>query len=113
MKRITKANQKAFIELATDIILSKGAESVTARYESVRFELPTKAGNLVITIPEDQDYVLTVFMKFDDPMRANNVFEALSRSTEKLNQFSGKYNIHHFEQVDAIDSLNQHLNGLN
>ena len=109
MKRITKVKQREFIKTATDIILSRGAEIVPARYESVRFELSTKAGNLFITIPEDQDYVLTVFMKFDEPKLATRTFKALSMSTKGLNQYSGKYNIHHFEQVDAIGSLSNRL----
>ncbi len=113
MKRITKAKQKSFIKLATDIILSKGAESVEPRYESTEFELSTKAGNLIITIPEDQEYVLTVFMRFDEPPRANDMFRSLSKSTEKLNQFSGKYNVHHFDEVNALDSIKQHLSLLN
>lgn len=113
MKRITKANQKEFIKLATNIILSHGAKPTESRYESIEFDLPTKAGVLHITVPQDQDIVHTVFMKFKEPTRANNLFHTTGRSAANLNQYSGKYNIHHFKQVDAICSLNQHLNGLN
>ena len=113
MKRITKAKQKAFIEQATETVLSKGAKSVEPRYESTEFELSTKAGNLMITIPEDQDYVLTVFMRFAEPNRANDLFKELGKSTANLNQFTGKYNVHHFDEVDALDSIKQHLSLLN
>ena len=82
-------------------------------YEGTKYDLSTVAGNLAITIPQNQDIVFTVFMKFDEPERATNVFRNLGKSTNNLNPFSGKYNVHEIDEKDALSRIRRHLALLN
>lgn len=114
MRKIGQKRQSKFIKEAIEIIQSVGGTPAEDRmmvgYEAGKFNVPTKAGNLVVTVPKEHDYTFTCYMKFDEPKRANVLFEEVGKSVLTLNKYSGKYNVHYSDEVNALDLIDYHFN---
>ena len=88
-KKISKANGKKFVDdVCKRLTEELGAKVISPPFtDSFKsFELETKAGKLELNVPIEQNYVYTVFSRFDDEKRASKLFAC--------NPHSGKYNFH-------------------
>jgi len=102
-KRIKKSESTKFVkELSTYIKSIGGVIRVENDYPLI-FDLNTIAGNLVITLYDDNLHTFTMFTKFDNPDRAKKIVSC--------NSFSGKFNLHlGVIDVDiAIEAAKKHL----
>ena len=71
---------------ATEIPVHKGTQDIWEKH----WILTTQGGSLLVTLPKDQDYTFTVFARFKDIDKAN---EVLGKHFGH-NEFSGKWNFH-------------------
>ena len=105
MKKISKVNQKHFINGVQHIIETyKATENTDNHYKWV---LNTKAGKLYITIHDDNELVLGVFCKFDDVEKAKTILDPHSQTL--LNPYSGKWNFLSSDVVELLYNFNSEL----
>lgn len=97
MKNITKKDAKKFNQEVVKMILENGFQKTDMDIFE-EFEKTTKLGKINISLYSlDKTPIYSIFGRFDEPKKAAKVFDC--------NPFSGKYNIHTYEMVDAIDQL--------
>ena len=90
MRKVAKGNQEIFNKEIETLMLGYGAKETARTDRFIAWELETKAGLLTINLPTYPSYGFTVFSRFAEPEKAN---EVLGKDL-CLNEYSGKYNFH-------------------
>ncbi len=92
-RKISKKRQAQFVKDVKAILKELGAEeNNTHIYTGYNYTIDTIAGKLQIAIRDDQNYVFSIFCRFDDVQTA--VEELDGPAFQHLNEFSGKWNFH-------------------
>lgn len=75
-------------------LVMKLGGSVTERPDIYKWQIPTKAGLLMVDVHEpSKSSVFSVFCRFDDVKKANEVLG----DNPRLNKHSGKFNYHVYD----------------
>jgi len=84
-KKITKYKAKKFYTEITQFIETiLNGKVIRDAFKRKHYEVDTIAGRMTITVPQEQEYIYSIFCRFDDPTLAGTKFDS--------NKYSGKYN---------------------
>lgn len=83
-----------------------GTENVKLKpdnnYSSMKhYMINTIYGQLNISLHSDKSEVFSIFMRFETPSSV--------KDHPEMNQFSGKWNIHTSDEIDALDQFEERL----
>jgi hypothetical protein len=97
----------SFNKKVEDILFTvMGKENVKLKpdnYGSMKhYIINTIYGQLNISLHSDKSEVFSIFMRFETP---NSV-----KDHPEMNQYSGKWNIHTSEEIDALEQFEERLN---
>lgn len=98
MGKPSKKSVKIFVDLVTDMLIRKGATQQPDPFEDrSEFHLETEGGLMRITFDREDQYIWSVFGKFDDVKRARELFTC--------SRYSGKHNIHLSENLTPTEAF--------
>lgn len=123
MSKASQARHAAFRKEVSDILVSHGATLIRDGEADIKFSLDTKRiGPLEFTMfkhdydhrPKDELY--SIYARLPFLCSKQQVTEAASKVSEafmdKMNPFSGKWNIHWHSTEDALNTLSDRLKWL-
>lgn len=89
-------------EILFAIISKENVKLIPKNYSSMKhYMINTIYGQLNISLDSDKSEVFSIFMRFDTP--------SLVKNHPEMNQFSGKWNIHTSDEIDALDQFEERL----
>ena len=105
MRKIGKARQAKFYKKVLAILTSFGA--VKSNGVDYGWNLATEAGNLRISIHDEQYSIFSIFCRFDNVAKAKEKLDNFSQSY--LNPYSGKWNFHSKDENKILDDFKNEL----
>ena len=101
MGRPSKKSTKIFVDAVSKMLIEKGAvaKGVDTLTDFSEFELPTEVGKLTIRLDTVDQFIWTVFSRFEEVDRAKEIYPC--------NQFSGKYNIHLTDSMSPMEAFRE------
>ena len=92
-RKISKKRQAKFVKDVKAVLKECGAVEYTgSSYTGYNYHIDTIGGKLDVRIDDDQDYIFSIFCRFDDVKKAVKMLDG--PSYQHLNEFSGKWNFH-------------------
>ena len=102
----TKKQQQAFYEDALESAISMGAKNTNTGKLCSSYAIETKAGKLNIHFEEpEKSKVFSIFCHFEDVSKA----KAVLGKSERLNQYSGKWNFHTYNATELLFQFESEL----